>query len=93
MSGNFDPSEPRRRRPPASALSHFAIVEREGPDPMNTPAFDPRLVRRCKCCGVEELNMILHQDPDDEGNPYRTVCGKCQGEANLRRMGVTRSER
>jgi hypothetical protein len=90
----FDASAPRRRRAPADALSHFAIVEREGKDPDHEPARDPRPVNSCRRCPAEGVGMMLHQDPDDENSPYRTVCGNCQGAANLRRYGIQpRSER
>ncbi|MGL4443854.1 MAG: hypothetical protein ACRCU1_09520, partial [Alsobacter sp.] len=93
MSGwdRFDPSEPRRRKQPADALSHFVIVERDGADPdQEQPAQDQlgRPVRRCTICGAEGVGMILHHNPDAELDPKRSVCGGCQGRANARRLGL-----
>jgi hypothetical protein len=78
------------RRPRLDGLSHFAIVERDGTDPDAAPA---GRVNRCQSCHVEGVSMILHADPDSS-DPRRCICGKCQGEANLRRCGLQpRNER
>lgn len=78
------------RRPCFDGLSHFAIIERDGPDPDADPV---GRVNRCQNCSTEGVSMILHADPDNN-DPRRCVCGKCQGEANLRRMGIrARGER
>jgi hypothetical protein len=73
-------TQPRRRNP--YGVSHFAIVEREGEDPDRPP---PTSVNTCRDCRAEGPSMVLHADPDNN-DPRRVICGKCQGEANLRSM-------
>lgn len=72
-------TEPRSRY---KAPTHFAIVEREGPDPNEAP---PSAINTCRKCGLSGSGLILHQDPDTD-EVKRVVCGKCQGDANARRL-------
>lgn len=73
-------TQPRRQR--FDGLTHFAIVEREGPGPEEQPT---GAINTCKKCGTFGNGLILHQDPDTY-EVQRVVCGKCQGDANARRL-------
>jgi hypothetical protein len=86
MSERFDPTE--RRRPARDAITHWAIVEREGRDPEQEPLTGRRM-NRCQRCHSEGDSMILHADPYTT-DPRRVVCGTCQGKANAELLGRER---
>ena len=72
----------RRRRGQADrGEGHWAAVWVDG-----KPAEQVATAKACRRCDRPNPGGILHQDPDSP-RPERTVCGRCQGEANAERYG------
>lgn len=85
---SHDATTAPRWRPKHNELTHFAITERQGPDPDEEPSGP---VNRCRLCAAEGVGMILHPDPES-GDCRRQICGTCQGAANARRAGISPRE-
>ena len=98
MAANVEPDSPRGasyeattqpRKPAKNAITHFAIVERPGPAPGMPGASTAKL---CKRCREPSPGGVYHHDPAST-YPNRDLCGKCQGEVNRERMGLTNGGR